>query len=87
MAARKKAAKPAAKKPAKVTDDKVVARNEQLNRTTVELIKSTAPGVHKKIGAHKKPELSFPVRSLGQREVRPEARLLRDRQRARRRAR
>jgi DNA topoisomerase-6 subunit A len=65
MAARKKAAKPDAKKPAKVTDNKVIARNEELNRTTVELIKSTALGVHKEIGAHKKPDLSFPVRSLG----------------------
>jgi DNA topoisomerase VI subunit A len=67
MAARKKAAKPEApaKKPAKVTDNKVIARNEELNRTTVELIKSTALGVHKEIGAHRKPDLAFPVRSLG----------------------
>jgi DNA topoisomerase-6 subunit A len=65
MAARKKAAKPDAKKPAKVTDNKVIARNEELNRTTVELIKSTALGVHKEIGAHRKPDLAFPVRSLG----------------------
>jgi DNA topoisomerase VI subunit A len=67
MAARKKAAKAdgPAKKPAKVTDNKVIARNEELNRTTVELIKSTALGVHKEIGAHKKPDLAFPVRSLG----------------------
>jgi len=65
MAARKKAAKPDAKKPAKVTDNKVIARNEELNRTTVELIKSTALGVHKEIAAHKKPDLAFPVRSLG----------------------
>jgi DNA topoisomerase VI subunit A len=65
MAARKKAAKPDAKKPAKVTDNKVIARNEELNRTTVELIKSTALGVHKEIAAHNKPDLAFPVRSLG----------------------
>jgi DNA topoisomerase-6 subunit A len=67
MAARKKAAKTdgPAKKPAKVTDSKVIAKNEELNRTTVELIKSTALGVHKEIGAHKKPDLAFPVRSLG----------------------
>ena len=67
MAARKKAAKTdgPAKKPAKVTDSKVIARNEELNRTTVELIKSTALGVHKEIGAHRKPDLAFPVRSLG----------------------
>jgi len=68
MAARKKAAKPAKgaePKPVKVTDTAVKRRNEELDRITVALIESTAKGVHEEIVAHRKPDLSFPVRSLG----------------------
>jgi DNA topoisomerase-6 subunit A len=70
MAARKTgkkaAAKPAAApKPTKLTDTSVKRRNEELNRLTVDLIKTTASEVHQEIGKHRKPDLSFPVRSLG----------------------
>jgi DNA topoisomerase VI subunit A len=76
MAARKKTAKPAkgagprpekaaAPKPVKLTDNAVVRRNEELNQLTVGLIKSTAKGVHEEILGHRKPDLAFPVRSLG----------------------
>ena len=68
MAARKKAAKPgktAEPKPVKVSDNAVVRRNEELNQITVGLIKSTAKGVHEEILGHRKPDLAFPVRSLG----------------------
>lgn len=74
MAARRKkvAAKPAAAakgaaapKPAKLTDTAVQRRNQELNRLTVDLIKSTAATVHGEITKHRKPDLAFPVRSLG----------------------
>jgi DNA topoisomerase-6 subunit A len=68
MAARKKAAKPgtaAETKPAKLSDNAVKRRNEELDQVTVQLIKTTAKGVHEEILGHRKPDLSFPVRSLG----------------------
>jgi DNA topoisomerase VI subunit A len=40
-------------------------RNEKLNRHTLGLISSTAEEIHKKIGKRQKPEMRFPVRSLG----------------------
>jgi len=57
MAARRK--KPAA------TEDKVKAQNEARDRTTVELIRDAARAVHGEILKARKPDLSFPVRSLG----------------------
>ncbi len=39
--------------------------NEDLDGTTVEAIVNTAKGVHSLIGKLKKPDLSFPIRSLG----------------------
>jgi DNA topoisomerase-6 subunit A len=63
MAARKKAA--GDRKPAKVSDNAVKRRNTELDEVTVGLIKSTAKGVHEEILGHRKPDLSFPVRSLG----------------------
>jgi DNA topoisomerase VI subunit A len=63
MAARKKAASD--RKPVKVSDNAVKRRNVELDQVTVGLIKSTAKGVHEEILGHRKPDLSFPVRSLG----------------------
>jgi DNA topoisomerase VI subunit A len=67
MAARKKAAKrsQAAPKTTKVSDGAAKRRKEELDQVTVELIKSTAAGVHREIAGHRKPDLDFPVRSLG----------------------
>jgi len=68
MAARKKdkAGKPAAApKPTKVTDTSVKRKAEELDRLTVDCIKTTASEVHQEIGKHRKPDLAFPVRSLG----------------------
>jgi DNA topoisomerase-6 subunit A len=62
MAARKKAASD--RKPVKVSDSAVKRRNAELDEVTVGLIKSTAKGVHEEILGHRKPDLSFPVRSL-----------------------
>jgi DNA topoisomerase-6 subunit A len=68
MAARKKTAKPkdvprSPKGP--VSESAVKRRNEALDRVTVDLIKDTAATVHREIGKHHKPDLAFPVRSLG----------------------
>lgn len=43
----------------------VHARNRKLDKQTVALIQSTASEIHKKIGKRQKPEMRFPVRSLG----------------------
>ncbi|MBM3287472.1 MAG: DNA topoisomerase VI [Candidatus Eisenbacteria bacterium] len=40
-------------------------RNRKLDRQTVDLIISTAAEVHKRIGKRQKPDMKFPVRSLG----------------------
>src|SRR3990172_10763709 len=65
MAARKKTAKQKPAKAAKLSDTAVQQRNTELNQLTVELIRSTAAGVHGEIAKHRKPDLAFPVRSLG----------------------
>jgi DNA topoisomerase-6 subunit A len=68
MAARARK-KPAAKKSgttgARKTAGDVAGRTEKMNAETLRLIKKTASGVHQEIGRHKKPDLAFPVRSLG----------------------
>jgi DNA topoisomerase VI subunit A len=68
MAARKKTAKakdvPRTAKP-KVSESSVKRRNEALDKVTVDLIKDTAATVHSEIAKHHKPDLAFPVRSLG----------------------
>ena len=59
--------KPAAKKKAggrKPTDDKVTRRNTNMDALTVDLICESASDVHKHISRKKKPDLSFPIRSL-----------------------
>jgi DNA topoisomerase-6 subunit A len=71
MAARRKAAKAgkaaqaAPRRATKLDDDTVKRRKEALDKVTVELIRSTAKGVHEEIGRRRKPDLAFPVRSLG----------------------
>lgn len=76
MAARKRTAKPgkaaeakrgkaAEAKPAKGADGSVTRRNQELDAVTVDLIRGTAQGVHDEILGHRKPDLAFPVRSLG----------------------
>jgi DNA topoisomerase-6 subunit A len=75
-APRKKAAKKAASKKSGRTKkggrkkgpasaEEVTRRNERRARETVNLIKQTATGVHGEIRKHRKPDLAFPVRSLG----------------------
>ena len=67
----RKAPTKAATKPAKTQAaakahaEGVVKRNQQLNAVTVSVIKKTAEGVHGAIGKHRKPDLAFPIRSLG----------------------
>jgi DNA topoisomerase-6 subunit A len=46
------------------TENAVVRRNQELDALTVDLIRKTAGIVHGEIRAEKKPDLSFPVRSL-----------------------
>jgi DNA topoisomerase-6 subunit A len=58
MAARKKATKATNKGSAG-------NRSKQLDATTVKAIVDTAQDVHQEIGKHRKPDLSFPIRSLG----------------------
>jgi DNA topoisomerase-6 subunit A len=43
----------------------VARRNQNLDKVTVKLIQGTAAGVQKRIHQLKKPDLSFPIRSLG----------------------
>ena len=67
-ARRKKAGKletPLAAKAVKTTDTTVKRRNEELDKLTVDCIETTAKDVHQEIGKHRKPDLAFPVRSLG----------------------
>jgi len=45
--------------------DEIAARNRKVDSGTVKLIASTAEDIHKKILKKKKPDLKFPVRSLG----------------------
>lgn len=59
MAARKKPKKPAAA-PAQIAK-----RNEKMDQLTLKLIRDTATGVHRSISRRNKPDLSFPIRSLG----------------------
>ena len=77
MAARKKtsrkkapakkapAKKAAARRPPKVSESAIAKKNRQLDDLTVDKIKATATGVHKEITRRQKPDLSFPIRSLG----------------------
>ena len=64
MAARKTAAKKTGKKKSAVASN-VTARNAEMDKLTVELIREAAKKVHHEISKHSKPDLSFPVRSLG----------------------
>jgi len=59
MAARKTQKKPA-KAPAQIAK-----RNEKMDQLTLKLIRDTATGVHRSILRRNKPDLSFPIRSLG----------------------
>lgn len=52
------------KKAGPASDEKVVERNQRLDRVTVELIKKTASDVHGTILKRRKPDLLFPIRSL-----------------------
>jgi DNA topoisomerase-6 subunit A len=64
VAARKTTTKSPAKK-GKGGGADPTARNRELDRVTVDAIIATARGVHDTIGKHRKPDLAFPVRSLG----------------------
>ncbi|MCG8591165.1 MAG: hypothetical protein MJE66_17885, partial [Proteobacteria bacterium] len=74
-AAKKAAAKKAARKTSRSTAssekraaalaDQVKARNAKLDKLTVKLIRETATDVHGDILKRSKPDLHFPVRSLG----------------------
>jgi DNA topoisomerase-6 subunit A len=55
---------PAKAKRAKPADNDVTRRNQKLDGVTVDLIRKTAGTVHREIRDAKKPDLSFPVRSL-----------------------
>ena len=59
MAARKTQKQPA-KAPAQIAK-----RNEKMDQLTLKLIRDTATGVHRSILRRNKPDLSFPIRSLG----------------------
>jgi len=61
-AAPRKAAKTA---PGKGGESAIAKRNRELDVLTVEKIKATATDVHKEISRRRKPDLSFPIRSLG----------------------
>jgi DNA topoisomerase-6 subunit A len=43
----------------------VARRSQELDKVTLRLIQETATGVQKHIHKHRKPDLSFPIRSLG----------------------
>ncbi len=64
MAARKTTKKAAPKKRAATKSD-VAARNAANDKLTVDLIRGAAQEVHQEILKERKPDLSFPVRSLG----------------------
>jgi DNA topoisomerase-6 subunit A len=57
--------KAAPRKAGKVSESAIAKRNRELDGLTVEKIKLTATGVHKEITRRQKPDLSFPIRSLG----------------------
>lgn len=60
------AARKAQKKPAKAAAPAQIAkRNEKMDQLTLKLIRDTATGVHRSISRRNKPDLSFPIRSLG----------------------
>lgn len=61
MAARKKPKKPAAA----TAPAQIARRNEKMDQLTLKLIRDTATGVHRSISRRNKPDLSFPIRSLG----------------------
>ncbi|MDH3211164.1 MAG: DNA topoisomerase IV subunit A [Myxococcales bacterium] len=63
MAARKKTKKTAGKH-ARIAASDVAKRNQKLDTLTLELIGETAAGVHGDILKRRKPDLSFPIRSL-----------------------
>jgi DNA topoisomerase-6 subunit A len=68
-AGRKTARKAAPKAPRKAksqraTIDELKARNQRLDRVAVDLIGSTAQDVHTDIRRRRKPDMTFPVRSL-----------------------
>ncbi len=68
MAARKKVAKkaPARKKrTVRKASGAAAGRTEKVNAQTVKLIKATASNVHGEIVKKRKPDLAFPIRSLG----------------------
>jgi len=62
MAARK--TQKAQKQPAKAVAQ-IARRNEKMDQLTLKLISDTAKGVHRSISRRSKPDLSFPIRSLG----------------------
>jgi DNA topoisomerase-6 subunit A len=64
MAARKTVAKKKAPKKSAVAES-VKARNAEMDALTLDLIREAAKKVHQDISKHSKPDLSFPVRSLG----------------------
>jgi DNA topoisomerase-6 subunit A len=63
-AARKSTARVSKSAAQKQASD-VARQNRALDKVTVKLIQQTAVGVQKSIHRHKKPDLSFPIRSLG----------------------
>ena len=64
--ARKKAPKKkASKKKAASATGRKRAKTSKRDQKTVDLIRGTATGVHRSINRHAKPDLDFPVRSLG----------------------
>jgi DNA topoisomerase-6 subunit A len=63
--ARKPAAKPSAGAAATGAVTKVAARNTALDQLAVRLIHDAAKDVHEEILRERKPDLSFPVRALG----------------------
>jgi len=65
MAARKtQKTQKAQKQPARAVAQ-IARRNEKMDQLTLKLISDTAKGVHRSISRRSKPDLSFPIRSLG----------------------
>jgi len=52
------------KQPARAVAQ-IARRNEKMDQLTLKLISDTAKGVHRSISRRSKPDLSFPIRSLG----------------------
>ncbi len=63
-APRKRAAR-VSKSAAQKQASEVAKQSRQLDKVTVKLIQETATGVQTEIHEHRKPDLSFPIRSLG----------------------